>query len=85
MSKTHLRGNTVEYSWKEYYGDGNKVWHDVIGFKKLCEYMQTRSAEYMASADASIRFTVSRNGQELHWTRPELLELLTAAQRDSRE
>ena len=80
MSRTHLRGNTVEYSWTEHYGDGDKRFFYLIGYKELCDAMQTRTAEDVADT----RFNVSRNGQTLHYTDAELMTLLIDAEGNSR-
>ena len=90
MSKTHLRGNTVRYSYKSYecnaYGDYDKVWWDINGFKELCEHMQTRTAENIVNSAFNIpfgnRFTITRNGKQLSYTKEDLLELLKDASGD---
>jgi len=83
MSTTHLRGNTAVYHWKEYYGDGEKRFLHLTGYKELCKAMQTREAESVA--DPWMRFSIERNGVSLHYTHEELLQLLIAAEGNTRK
>jgi hypothetical protein len=80
MSRTHLRGNTVEYSWNEHYGDGEERFLDLTGYRELCQAMQTRTAEDVADT----RFNIARNGQTLHYTHDELMTLLIDAEGNTR-
>jgi hypothetical protein len=82
LSKSHLRGNTVHYYWKHNYGNGDKMFPSLYGFKELQEYMTNgdyADIEYNANIG---RLSISRNGKELSYTKEDLTELLKDARGD---
>lgn len=81
MSKTHLRGNTVHYYWKHNYGDGDKMFPSLYGFKELQDYMIRDYADIYGNYKIG-RLSISRNGKELSYTKEDLLELLKDASGD---